>query len=105
MFEVTEQHILLLRRAFTSWEDCEFGAPAIDCKRPYGNSSVLADMAEILGLPSLRSDDFVISEAEEDRLNQLHKETETALQIFLRTGEMRAGTYVSDRYMRNWRAA
>lgn len=49
-FEVKEEHIKLLRSAYTSWDDCEFGAPAIDCKRSYGNSDVLGDMAEILNI-------------------------------------------------------
>ena len=45
-FTVTEEHLKLLRRAYVDWEDCEFGAPAIDCKRPYGNSDVIADIGE-----------------------------------------------------------
>lgn len=32
------------------WDDCETGAPAIDPKRPYGNSSVASDVLEILGM-------------------------------------------------------
>ena len=30
----------LLARAYWRYEDFEYGAPAIECKRPYGNSSV-----------------------------------------------------------------
>ncbi len=47
-FEVKLEHLKLLKRAYVRWEDCEFGAPSIDCKRPYGNSSVVEDMFEIL---------------------------------------------------------
>lgn len=32
------------------WNDGETGAPAIDSKRPYGNSSVACDVLEILGM-------------------------------------------------------
>lgn len=49
-FTVTDDHLKLLRRASVGWSDCEFGAPEIDPKRPYGNSNVLGDIAEILGL-------------------------------------------------------
>jgi hypothetical protein len=48
-FTVTEDHLKLLRRAYIGWDDCEFGAPGIDPKRPYGNSDVIGDIAEILG--------------------------------------------------------
>lgn len=47
-FTLTEDHIKLLSRAYIGWEDSEFGAPSIDCKRPYGNSYVEGDVAEIL---------------------------------------------------------
>jgi hypothetical protein len=40
---------------YITWDDCEFGAPACDCKRPYGNSDVYGDMAEILGLNLYRN--------------------------------------------------
>ena len=50
-FTVTDEHLKLLRGAYVGWDDCEFGAPAIDCKRPYGNSDVIADIAEILEVP------------------------------------------------------
>lgn len=34
VFTLTDEHLTLLRAAYIGWEDCEFGAPAIDCKRP-----------------------------------------------------------------------
>jgi hypothetical protein len=49
-FTVTDEHLKLLRRTNVGWEDGEFGAPSIDCKRPYGNSSVYNDIAEILDI-------------------------------------------------------
>jgi len=47
-FTVTDEHLRLLRRACVWWDELEFGAPGIDPKRPYGNSNVFADIAEIL---------------------------------------------------------
>jgi hypothetical protein len=38
-FTVTDDHLRLLRRACVSWDQAEFGAPEVDCKRPYGSSN------------------------------------------------------------------
>lgn len=48
-FEVKNEHLELMKRAFVGWEHCGYGAPSIDCKRPYGNSDVEGDIAEIFG--------------------------------------------------------
>lgn len=102
-FEVTNDHLKLLRRAYVSWNDCEFGAPSIDCKRPYGNSSVYSDMAEILGITPL-NDDNEFSDDDELRMEKTHNETQTVLQIILATGQMKAGIYIrSDNYGTDWK--
>ena len=101
-FTVTEEHIKLLRNAYVKWDDCEFGAPAIDCKRPYGNSSVLYDVAEILGYKRMGEDWSWPSQELYDKLNRLHKETLTALQIFLSIGIMEPGYYKSTDYGSTW---
>lgn len=92
-FTMTDQHLALLRQMNVGWNDVEFGAPEIDPKRPYGNSDVLEDMAEILGLDA---------EADEEVLRRLHNETETALQIVLAVGEFVAGRYHAPRYTSDW---
>jgi hypothetical protein len=102
-FEVTEDHLKLLRAAYVRWDDCEFGAPAIDCKRPYGNSQVLDDIAEIIepeeyerrGTLSEEAIDDYMAEHEET-FHRLHRETLTVLQIALSSGEFKAGTYVRE---------
>ena len=88
-------HIKLLRRAYVRWEDCEYGAPAIDCKRPYGNSSVEEDIAEILDWPI---NDEELSSYQRGLAAKLHGETQTALQIFLTTGKMEIGIYEEEFY-------
>lgn len=109
-FELTEAHVTLLRRAYVRWEDCEFGAPAIDCKRPYGNGDALTDIAKLLH-PEFRSmregAQMDWMEDNEARLRAVHEETETALQIVLVTGQMQPGRYVrSSSYdRRGWRLA
>lgn len=46
---VTENHLKLLKNLHIDWDDTEFGAPCVNPKRPFGNSDVFADMAQILG--------------------------------------------------------
>ena len=95
-FTVTDEHLRLLRRAHVTWADWEFGAPGIDPKRPYGNSDVLADIAEILGVPVSEWDDDEeeLAPDVEWRFLRFHVETGIALQIGLATGEFRTGRYV-----------
>jgi hypothetical protein len=104
-FTVTENHLKLLRRAYVGWDDCEFGAPAIDCKRPYGNSDVPSDIAEILGISDAecRDEEGEILPDAEAALTRTHAETAVALQIALATGEFRTGRFTRDRYSADWR--
>lgn len=99
-FTITEEHLTLLRHAYIGWDDCEFGAPAIDCKRPYGNSDVYEDMAEILGV-RFGADENMI-ELEKRRLRALHVDLQTVLQIAVQTGQFSTGTYRSNRYGFDW---
>lgn len=48
MTEPTLDHLTLLREAVWEWSDCEYGAPAIDPKRPFGSSNVEDSLAELL---------------------------------------------------------
>ena len=96
-FTITEDHLKLLRSMYVGWDDCEFGAPAIDCKRPYGNSDVLGDIREILGLPINEEDDWRDEGEDADELRRLHKDMQTVLQILVRsTHGIYAGKYVKD---------
>lgn len=106
-FELTEQHVTLLRHAWVDWEGCEFGAPAINCKRPYGNSDVLTDIAKLLHPEYVAMREGAQIDWMEDnaaRLRTVHEETQTALQIVLATGQMQPGVYIRDTgYDRDWR--
>ncbi|QEM41485.1 hypothetical protein SEA_FORZA_16 [Gordonia phage Forza] len=83
-FEVTEDHIKLAKRTYFSYDEwCEFGGPVVDPKRPYGNSSVYEDMAEILGVP-MEEDawgDPILPSGMKERLDKLHHEMEHFFQI------------------------
>ena len=105
-FTLTENHIKLLRRFQVGWQDCETGAPEIDPKRPYGNTGVPWDIHEILtgetvGFKDSKREE--LTERECDRYLELHRETDTALQIVLETGAFIPGKYEADEYKTNWR--
>jgi hypothetical protein len=106
-FTLTEEHIKLLSNACISWDDCEFGAPSIDPKRPYGNSDVIGDIAEILGLKDKKNVCPHCGESldtlDEERLHKLHKETQIALQIILYTKSFVLGRYVKKDYGEKWK--
>lgn len=87
-FKITDDHLKLLRNAHWRWDDCEFGAPTVDPKRPYGNSSVIADIAELLDID--RND---LDHEDEEGLSELHRETLTVLMVGLSTGSFAPGTY------------
>lgn len=97
-FTITEEHLKLSQRMYVSWDDCEFGAPAIDCKRPYGNSYVEGDMIEILDIEDPRKDEWAdLPDDILDRINNLHREMQLVLQIWLRTGVIQIGTFIRDK--------
>ena len=105
-FTLTQEHLALVTRMFVEYDDCcEFGAPIIDPKRPYGNSDVYDDISNILGLEPSECDKYEkwFSDEQTKYMKELHKQTATALQIILRTQKFECGNYVADAYDENWR--
>ena len=103
-FTLTEEHVALLRRMIVNWQDDETGAPEIDPKRPYGNSNVALDVAEILFPFSVASGE--LNQEQEERMLARHRETETALQVVLAAGTFEPGEYVtSGDYKRDWHSS
>lgn len=102
VFTLTKNHIKLLRSMFVNWQEDETGAPEIDPKRPYGNSAVNEDVANILKI-KFNSEDG-LTESQNATLSNIHRETEKALQIVLVTGKFKVGTYCKqDEYdSRSW---
>jgi hypothetical protein len=104
-FTITEDHLKLLKRMYVGWQDCEYGAPEIDPKRPYGNSDVARDVAEILGWVDAGDYETDISGKQSEDAEKIHREMQTVLQIGLYTGSFAAGTYENtERYGFNWRS-
>ena len=123
-FTLKLEHITLLSNAYTGWDDCEFGAPEIDPKRPYGNSNVYQDMLEILGVKEIKKGKYEFRQFGKrwllkgedknnidldnetdlcDELDDLHKELETALQIVLKTKSFASGLYEAEKYGNDWK--
>ena len=106
-FKITKEHILLAKNMIISWWDCEYGAPCIDPKRPYGNGDVRGDICRILGKKMIKIDDEEDGYKEKDLeyAAKIHEEMKIALQIFLCTKSFKIGTYeMKDRYNCNsWR--
>lgn len=97
-FKVTEAHLKLLKRAYVDWNNCEFGAPEINPKRPYGNSDVVGDILEIIGIPYNEE-----NKALEDFAIKLHNDTETVLQICLHTQQFKEGEFVKESFIDIWK--
>jgi hypothetical protein len=105
MFEMTKDHLTLLTKMYVGWQDCETGAPEIDPKRPYGNSDVELDIAEILGWELFVNcdEEKQLSKKQFDMAQKLHKETKQALQICLLTQSFIVGVYEKKSYSdRSW---
>jgi hypothetical protein len=124
-FTVTEDHLKLLRHLGNGglyWDPGEGfgGAPCFGCKKPYGNSNVAQDVAEIVDAPDSdweweegpgwspagrppRVARFKhLRDEAEDRYLRLHVEAAgMALQIVLATGEFLPGRYMRTDAWRN----
>lgn len=99
-FEVTEDHLKLAQRMYWQWDDGAYdGAPAVGLKRPYGNSDVSGDIAEILGWDYPDEDEVSASEFDRrvddiyERAMKIHREMSTVLQIATFTQTWEPGTY------------
>lgn len=100
-FTITEEHLKLAKEMYVGWQDCEFGAPEIDPKRPYGNSYVYGDLGEILGLKEDNEDGF--SDQDKERMYTLHRGMQTFIQIGLATGRFDLGEYEGEGYSNRWK--
>ena len=90
-FTLTEEHLLLLENCFINWQDDETGAPEINPKRPYGSTRVACDIHKLLTNEDKADDEM--SDIEVDRCLELHRETDTALEIVLQTRSFKPGEY------------
>lgn len=103
-FEVREEHLKLIKKFSLTWCNAEFGAPMVSPKRPYGNSYVYGDMADILEIKGEKEEDgeLILSSKQERELLKLHKETLIALQVLLENGTFKTGIYTVTEYSNVW---
>jgi hypothetical protein len=95
-FKLCKEHILLLQNMYWEYSDCETGAPAVNCKRPYGNSYVPPDVAKILGVTLPDEDDDDGDEEYDKKVAEImrfHYESHIALDIILQLKTFELGTY------------
>lgn len=105
-FELKQVHLDLLKEANIGWDNCEFGAPCIDPKRPYGNSNVFDDIASAIKLKKKGNFDYKEEDWKEeamDFMDDLHRQTQIALEIILHCQSFKLGIYKKkDRYSDEW---
>ena len=99
VFYLTRGHIKLLRHGYVNFDGsfC-WGSIGLNCKRPFGNSDVADDMANILGLIPFKSDDGDVwpKGTQDEMLHLYANELPTALQIILSTGSFEPGRYETE---------
>jgi len=93
-FTITENHLKLLKNFAVQWNRSYEGisAPEIDPKRPYGNSDVIGDVANIVGI--MGTSEYAFSDRDKEYILKIHRETEIALQICLCTQSFEVGDYL-----------
>ncbi len=103
-FRVTKNHIKLLQRKWVYWQDEKYseylGNIYFDPKRPYGNSDIIGDIAEICGWKLDREKDYTTKLV--NKAKKLHKETAIALEICLCTLSFKPGLYECEKYEKDW---
>ena len=109
-FELKEEHLLLLTEGYFRYDgSCEFGSIGLDCKRPFGNSDVYLDMAEILGgsadyETACELDNYEVANEFEERFDKLYKEElPLAMKIIFETRSFELGWYEAEWTGRGWR--
>lgn len=83
--KVHKHHFTLLKNAYWRYEDCEFGAIAMDCKRPYGNSDVISDIRELTG-----------STASSDTLCELHERLGDVIRVVFENPDKTPNELIGD---------
>lgn len=104
-FEVTRDHIKLVRRLYIEWNDFsefKFGVPTVNGKRPYGNSDIPEDIADIINL-DFYDREKGLTKQQENYCLKLHMDMGTVLQIVLSTGQFKSGEYERDEYGIDWK--
>lgn len=94
VFNVTNKHIVLIKRMHFIWSFDGHGAPSVSVYEPYGfhSDSIYEAIAEVLDLtfPDVLDLEY---ERFKDMLYDLHKDTKIVLQILVDNLSLEVGTY------------
>lgn len=102
-FQLTEVHINLLQELYI--DEGQYGIPEIGQKRPFGNSDILGDVAEYLGIEKVETEnDEDWPKGTYDKCKEVLSGLYIALQICLITQSFEPGLYrLKDKYdRRSW---
>ena len=104
-FKLTMTHIKLLRRLVVFYDHSSMlGAPAVSKSRPYGNSAILDDIAEIVGMKKPNpGEGETWSDEQLMTLLKWHYETARALEVFLAAARIKPGIYVQGYVGDGWK--
>lgn len=103
-FQLTDEHIALLTgngRVWIEWDHAMNGAPCMDAKRPYGNSDLPRDIADILGWEY--DPEEGVSNEQFARALRLHNQTQMALEVILNARTFEPGTYQTGPWGVDWK--
>lgn len=85
--KITSEHLKLAIELEWRWEDCEYGAPAVDCKRPYGNRDVERDIADRLGWELVKTrDGLELTRDQAERAAGLHRDMLEVIPALIEVG-------------------
>jgi len=102
-FDLTEDHVKLVRQFNIQLGSSYEGWPCVDGKRPFGNGDWVNDVAAIIGIEKIETDDgFVWPKGTTDRCTKICGDLCQALQVILASGSFEPGKYEADEYHDNW---
>lgn len=103
IFELKEEHILILQKVGWIWDDVEYGGIAMDSKRPFGFSGgIEGDIAEAIHyIPKNKGEGLNFEE--KDKMRELYHETYDALMFILNNRTFEVGTYEYDFEDEKWK--
>lgn len=112
VFFLTEEHVKLMQGLHFYYENgYKYGAPAVDAKRPFGNSGrhqIVMDMAKILGISMDKVYDDEkeeLIESESVRIEKIYRELPRAIECVLRTLSFDPGVFDAPAYTVDWKRA
>lgn len=90
-FEITKDHLKLLKRMNVFDIENPMDAPMINQKAPYGTVDIAGDVLEILGHEKGLSGEY--PQQQRNQAAIVHDQMSIVLQILLRLGEIRTGEF------------